>query len=159
MQKLLATWLRLQFLQLTNEFGAYDEMSKFLFTLRTGLDIIDISSKAATTPVILVVIQGCVMPRMCYVAPKALPKLDLSRVPTPHTGRPSYTFQIVLVGTVLLHNNFLMRNSTCTQIPQLMALIYFRIRDVMIRIRIRGSGSRSGSCFFFFSNFHNANKK
>jgi hypothetical protein len=67
-------------------------MSEFLFTLQTGLDIIDTIFRAATTQVILVVIQGCVMPRMCYVAPKALPKLDLSRVPTPHTGRPSYTF-------------------------------------------------------------------
>ncbi len=73
MQQLLATWLRLQFLQLTNEFGACDKLSEFFFTLQTGLDSIDIISNAATTQVILVVIQGCVMPRMCYVAPKALP--------------------------------------------------------------------------------------
>ena len=73
-------------------------MSEFLFTLQTGLDIIDIISNAATTQVILVVIQGCVMPRMCYVAPKALPKLDLSRVPIPHTlaGRVIYLLECTL---------------------------------------------------------------
>ncbi len=156
MQQLLATLLRIQFLELTNGFSACDKMSEFLFTLQTGLDIIDIISRAATTQVILAIIQGCVMPRMCYVAPKAFPKLDLSRVPTPHTGRPSYTFQNVLVGIL---NSFITQQFSYaqqyflyTEISPFVALAYlkavFRILEVMMRIRTRESGSRSGSCFF-----------